>query len=277
MKRIVAVVAVCMLLLPLAALGDSLGQGSQRVFDNAKLMSQSEIARLEDLIATIQKRYNMDIVVLTSNDAKTGRSLEYADDFYDSNGFGKGDDFSGLLFLIDMNNRVPTISTTGLMIRYVTDKRLSALLDTAYAYLSKAKYGDAAYMTLAQLSLYLQNGIPANQYNQDEEGNIDWYAKPRDLTVGEAAIALLAGLAMGYVFFLAVRHKYGMKGSAYQYDVKKNAAVNITGATDVYLRTQVTRVPRATSTTGGGGMGGRSGTHRSSSGRTHGGGSGRRF
>ena len=277
MKRIIALLAMCILLLPLPALCETLGQGSQRVFDNAKLMGESEITKLENTISKLRKQYNMDIVVLTSNDAKTDRSKEFADDFYENNGFGAGGDSSGFLFFIDMHNRVPTISTEGMMIRYVTDVRLNALLDTAYAYLSSAKYGDAAYMTLAQLSLYLQNGIPANQYNQDEEGNIDRYVKPRDLTVGEAAIALAAGFAGAVILFFAVRHKYAMKGSAYRYDLGKNTAVNITGATDVYLRTQVIRVPRASSNSSGGGFGGRSSTHRSSSGRIHGGGSGRRF
>ncbi len=276
MKRIVAAIAVCILLLPLAALGQTLGQGSQRVFDNAKLMSQSEIDRLESTITMLKNQYGMDYAILTSNDAKTGRSQEFADDFYDNNGFGAGDDASGILILIDMNNRELTVSTTGLMIRYITDARLNTLLDTAMPYLTNGEYGQAAFMALAQMSVYLKNGIPNDQYNEDEEGIIDRYVKPRAVTMGEAAIALAAGLISGLVLFLSVRHAYAMKGSAYKYDLKKNATVNITGATDVYLRTQVVRVPRATSSSGGGGMGGRSSTHRSSSGRIHGGGS-RRF
>ncbi len=275
MKRIAAVIAVCVLLLPLAALGQTLGQGSQRVFDHAKLMSQSEIDRLESTITTLKNQYGMDYVVLTSNDAKTGRSQAFADDFYDNNGFGAGNDASGVLILIDMNNREFNVSPAGMMIRYITDARLSVMLDAAEPYLGKGEYGQAVLVALAQMSLYLKNGIPDNQYNQDEEGAIDRYIKPRAVTMGEAAIALAAGLVSGLVLFLAVRHAYAMKGSAYKYDLQRNTTVTVTGATDVYLRTQVTRVPRATSSSGGGGggTGGRSSTHRSSSGRIHGGGS----
>lgn len=276
MKRIIAVIAVCLLLLPLAALGETLGQGSQRVFDNAKLMSQSEIDRLESTIKLLKSQYKMDFVVLTSSDVPVDKSQDFADDFYDNNGFGAGDDFSGILFLIDMNNRLITVSTSGMMIRYLTDARLNTLLDAINTDLTNGKYGEAAYIALVQLSVYLTNGIPGGQYNQDEEGNIDRYVKPRAVTLGEAAIALLAGLLSGTVLFFAVRHAYAMKGSAYKYDLQKNTTVTVTGATDVYLRTQVTRTPRASSSGGGGIGGGMSSTHRSSSGRIHGGGS-RRF
>jgi uncharacterized protein len=276
MKKVIAIFFVCLLLLPLFGLAESLGQGSQRVFDNAKLMDQSDIAKLEGLISLIRKQYAMDVVVLTSNDAPIDKSQAFADDFYDQNGFGQGSDHDGILILIDMSNRFMTISTTGLMIRYITDARLSTMTDTAYPYLADGQYGQAAYTALMQLSVYLGNGIPGNQYNLDENGNIDRYqVKTKAVTFGEAAIALLCGLLGGLILFLSVRRIYAMKGSAYKYDLNANTSVTITAATDVYLRTQVTRVPRASSSSGGGS--GRSSTHSSSSGRIHGGGSGRRF
>ena len=276
MKKIIAVIAVCFFLLPSNILADSLGQGSQRVFDNARLMSQSEIDKLEGTVKVLKSQYNMDFAVLTSDDVPQDKSQEFADDYYDKNGFGAGDDASGILILIDMSNRLVTVSTSGLMIRYITDARLNTLLDAVAPYLTGGEYGQGMFMALAQLSVYLSNGVPGGQYNQDEEGNIDRYARPRSVTLGEAAIALLVGLLGGIILFYTVRHTYAMKGSAYKYDLQKNTTVNVTGATDVYLRTQVTRTVKASSSSGGGGFGGRSSTHRSSSGRVHGGGS-RRF
>lgn len=275
MKKIISIIVACFFLLPLFAWAEPLGQGSQRVFDNARLMSKSEIDKLEGTIALLKKQYPMDFVILTSNDVQAGRSQAFADDFYDSNGFGMGDDASGILLLIDISNRECTVSSSGQMIRYVTDSRLNTLLDSVASHLSGGKYADAAYAALVQLSVYLANGIPGGQYNQDEQGNIDRYVKPKAVTLTEAAIALLVGLLSGAALFFSVRHAYAMKGSAYKYDLNKNTTVNVTGATDVFLRTQVTRTPKASSS-GGGGIGGRSSTHSSSSGRVHGGGS-RRF
>ncbi len=276
MKKRIALL-ICLLLLVPCTLTYALGQTEQRVFDQAHLMGQSEIDRLESRIASMRSSYGMDFVVLTADDVKTGGSQAYADDFYDQNGFGTGSDAAGLLFLIDMANREIHVSTTGLMIRYMTDVRINTLLDAVIPYVSGGEYSEAADMALSQAEVFLKNGIPQGQYNQDEEGNVDPYRPPvpKTVTLGEAAIALLTGLAGALILFFSVRGKYAMKGSAYSYNLQKNAAVNITGATDVYLRTQVTRVPRASANSGGG-MGGRSSTHRSSSGRSHGGG-GRKF
>lgn len=160
---------------------ESLGRGSSRVFDFAGLMTQSEIIQLTDAIALLREQYGMDIVVVTSDEPKPGKSQEFADNFYDDNGFGSVFDSSGVLFLIDMNNREFCISTSGLMIRYMTDARLDTLLDGAMPYLTEGRYGDGVFAALAQLALYLENGIPEGQYNEDESGDVDPYVTPTPL------------------------------------------------------------------------------------------------
>ncbi len=150
----------------------TLGEGNQRVFDNANVISKSEISELEAFITILRTIHNMDFIVLTSYDAEIGESLSFADDFYDYNGFGVGPNWDGLIFFIDMNNRVPTISTCGLMIRFVTDVRLDALFDTSYDYLTAGEFGKAAYITLSQLDSFIKDEIPSGQYNIDEYGNI---------------------------------------------------------------------------------------------------------
>ena len=159
-------------------LPERLGKGGRRVFDFAGLMSEREIASLEEIIANMRKQWNMDIIVLTSFDAKTDKSQDFADNFYDTNGFGEDSDFRGFVFFIDMHNRVGTVSTTGLMIRYVTDSRLDLFFDIVYPYLASGEYGQAAYMALDQISSYLSAGIPDGQYNQDEHGNKDFFETP---------------------------------------------------------------------------------------------------
>jgi uncharacterized protein len=269
MKKIGALTLALFFLIgiPLAASASSLGAGSKRVFDYAGLMSASEITSLEALIKDARAQYGMDIAVLTSNDAKDGASQAYADDFYDYNGFGKGPDGDGFLLFIDMHNRVTTVSTKGIMIRYITDARLSVLLDIGYAYLHNGEYGKAVTVTLMQLKFYLQQGIPSGQYN---------YTTEKTLTPGEMAVSLGAGLLTALVFISVVRHQYGLKGSTYKYDLQGNTTVSVTGAEDEYLRTSVVRTRRQMPSSGGGGGFGSS-THRSGSGSIHGGGSGRRF
>lgn len=274
MKRLYVFIisAVIFCILPTAAAAETLGESGRRVYDNAILMSDSETQELETLIADMRSRHGMDFVVLTSYDAQTDESLSYADDFYDYNGFGTGAEADGFLFFIDMNNRVPTISTCGLMIRYVTDSRLDALLDTAYNYLADGLYCDAVYYTLTQLDGYIDDGIPQGQYNIDEYGNIDYNNTERRLTAIELLIAPAIGGIMALILFSFIKHRYALKGTTYKYDLAGNTVTNITNATDVYLRTNVVKTRRQSSSGGSG-----SSTHHSSSGRSHGGGSGRRF
>jgi uncharacterized protein len=276
MKRLYAFIIAVLVItaLPLAVSAETLGEGSGRVFDYAGLMSENEISELESLISGLRTKYGMDLIVLTSNDASTGGSQAYADDFYDYNGFGTGTGRDGFLFFIDMNNRIQTISTSGIMIRYVNDERLSDMYDTAGNYLTDGEYGSAAYMTLNQLDGFIHDGIPSGQYNINENGNIDYYRETiHMLTFNEFFIALLIGLFCALIFCLFIKHRYGLKGSKYKYNLSVNTTVNITGATDVYLRTSVVKTRKQTSSGGGSG----SSTHTSSSGSSHGGGSGRSF
>ena len=63
-------------------------------------------------------------------DARPGQLCRV--DFYDNGGYGMGEDFSGMLILLDMNNRVMWLSTGGVMIDYITDAREESILDRAY-------------------------------------------------------------------------------------------------------------------------------------------------
>ena len=53
---------------------------------------------LEEEANNLSSEYNMDIVIVTTNDAAGKTSREYADDFFDYGGFGVGPDYDGILF-----------------------------------------------------------------------------------------------------------------------------------------------------------------------------------
>ena len=84
-----------------------------RVFDQANLFTATEKQELERQIATERGKMKLDLVVVTTNEAD-GKSTEaYADDFYDQGGYGYGAKKSGVLYLIDMDNRRIHVSTAG--------------------------------------------------------------------------------------------------------------------------------------------------------------------
>ena len=115
----------------------------QFVYDFAELLENEEA--LEAEIAELRERWTIDVVIVTTDDAHGKSSMEYADDFFDYNGFGydkpMGD---GVLFLIDMDNRQIWISTCGKAIIYFTDSRIDEALDDIIEYMYDSNYDGAA-------------------------------------------------------------------------------------------------------------------------------------
>ncbi len=95
-----------------------------RVFDEAGLFSAEEVQELETRIDEVRDSQDADLAVLTVEDAQGESAESYADDFYDSHGLGVGDDASGILLSIDMDNREIYVSTTGYAMKVLTDARV---------------------------------------------------------------------------------------------------------------------------------------------------------
>ena len=83
-----------------------------RLVDKAELLSDSEKTELLYTLDEISERQQVDVVVLTVPSLEGASPMEYADDFYDNNGYGFGDNHDGILFLISMEERDWYISTT---------------------------------------------------------------------------------------------------------------------------------------------------------------------
>ena len=268
----------------------SLGEGPQRVFDHAGLLTDAEIAMLEAEIASARTSMKMDLVVLTSEEAEYTSSdtqaekigMAFADDFYDQNGFGVGEDFSGLIYFIDMSNRMPIITTCGKMINYITDTRLEKILDDTWNHLSEGDFSGSVLSVVQNTVSFVKAGIPEGQFQYDTETGQITTPAYKVLTALEIVIAAGVAAVAGIILYASVHGTYQLKGSTYEYAVRENSNVVITGSQDEFLRTTVTRMPKPRPPTnlGGGtsfGGGRASGTHMSGGGRVHGGGGGRRF
>lgn len=276
-KKLLVILLV--LLIPLLALAD------MQVIDNANLFTTTDVSRMNDAIARIEREHQVDMVVLTTNDVPTDysesmwRVRDYADDFYDNGGYGMGEDFSGMLILLDMNNRVMWLSTGGVMIDYITDAREESILDRAYTYLSYGDYGDAMVAALDRVEYYMNKGRQEGSFRYDEVTGQRLSGYYNTLTSGELGVAALAGGGVALAIFLSISGSYSLKGSTYSYDRSANSSLVLTRDDEVFVRQFTRRTPRNTGShgsSGGGGRSGGSGVHRSSGSRSHGGG-GRRF
>lgn len=261
--------------------------GDQRVFDQAGLFAPEETARFEEQIDGLREKMKMDVVLVTTASADGKSAEEYADDFYDQGGFGTRKDYSGALFLIDMDNREIYISTSGTMTRFLTDSRVETMLDHAYDYASSGDYAGASRQFLDDVADYYQKGIPGGQYNYDTEtGKISVY---RSVRWYEALLSLLASAFCAGGACLNVKRNYAMKeersrASNFNMAYRATSQFDFKDQNDALINSFVTQqlIQRAINGggrgMGGGGMGGagRSSTHMSSGGRSHGGG-GRKF
>ena len=262
MKRMAAGLAVLlMLLIPLWAGAQGAGQA---VFDQAGLFTAEERQKLETRIESLNAEMDWNVYIATTSDAGGKTARDYADDFYDYGGLGRGGDYSGLLLLIDMDNREAYITTTGRAIACYTDSRIDSMLDSITSYLKNGRYEKAAEAFLTKTGSYAAS--PPSQSGAAADDRIE--LSPIQIVL----IAAGGGLLAAGGTFLGVYLKYGAKGKKSTYPFRQQSNMQMLRSEDRLVnKTLHTRhIPRDDNHHSGG-FGGSS-THVSSSGRTHGGG-----
>lgn len=224
-----------------------------KVYDDAALFTEEEQELLMEKARRIAEDRRMDVVVVTADDTLGKSSMAYADDFYDYNGFGFGDEYDGVLLLIDMDNRVAWISTSGRAIGIFNDNRIDRILDKMEGHLRADDFYRAADVFLDEVDYYTAGGFRK--------------------AVRHIPIYLIISLAAAGIS-VAVMASYNKGRKTVTADTYlDHDSIRLRDNRDVYIRTAVTK--RVISSSSGGGHGGSS-THVSSSGHTHGGG-GRSF
>lgn len=257
-----------------------------KVYDKAQLFSSAELEALESRANELSERLQLDIVIVTTNENEDKTSRAYADDFYDQNGFGYGTEADGVLLLINMEDREVYISTCGKAIQYLTDARTQNILDKIYISLGDEYYKDAAETFLKQLEYYVAEGIPQNQNTQFESSGT---VPVRENTLGNTYTSQKTTLSMEQKLLIYLLISFAVGGisvgimamnnrgvsTTNQSTYLRDNALNIYNKQDQHVNTTVTHVTIQTDS-GSSSSAGRSTVHRSSSGRTHGGG-GRKF
>ena len=241
--------------------------GNIKVYDYAKLLTEDQEKELSQKAKNVLAKHNIDIAIVTVNTTNGLSSMEYADDFYDYNPFGYGEDASGLIMLINMEEREVWISTTGKAIKIFTDSKIESLLDTVYSGLSQGNYYKAGNDFLSESESYIYNW--------------EMLQKPMRERIGIFGV-LFASIFLGFgtggfitlILFIFSKKSISEKPNVNTYQDN----FKITSKRDHFLSTNTVQTiipkeaPARTSSSGSWG----STTHTSSSGRSHGGG-GRKF
>lgn len=234
-KRIIALLTV-IFVLSVSLISVAAANSKPYVIDKANLLADNDEIALGVKLENINKKYGLDIVVLTVNSIGDKTPMEFADDYYDDNGYGD----NGALILVAVEEGERYVSTCGSCIGKID---VSDLGDEIGSYLDSKSYSTAF------------------------EGFADYVTEAYGFKVGKSA---LISLAIGFVVALIATGV--MKGKLKSVRMQSGAAnyqkagsLKITDSRDIYLYRTVTSRKRPSSNN--------SSTHRSSSGRSHGGGS----
>lgn len=271
MRKLLALLLAATLLLPMTAWAE----GDQKVVDLAGLLSPEEEAQLAQQAADFMADYGLDMVFCTTDDAGGKTTQAFADDYYDYNDYGAEDgQHSGVLLLIDMDNREVAVSTLGVAVDRINDAEVEEILDAMYQPVTEERYGDSLAAGGRAVAKAVKSSPIAGQAAPDSVtvggdlstevfvvGGLPW-----QLLVG----ALAGGLVIGGLSVWGVKHSYDAKKAPDNYPLGQNAQLRLTQQQDILTGRNVTKskIERNSSSGGGGGS-----THRSSSGRSHGGGS----
>ena len=254
---------------------------TKKVYDFADLFTNNEENLLyQDIVEFIDVN-DMDMAVVTIDYNNKKSAMDYADDFYDYNNFGKNSTYDGLLFLIDMDNREMWISTTGTAQLVYDDYRIDKILDSTYLEISKQAYYECANKFIERSSYYAGLGIPDSNKNAYVDNTGDYkVGRLKDNDFFATLIAcwlntLIIAVIVTVVFMIIALSQHRM--------VKKQThasayleSLNVTDRQDKFLSTHTSSVRISSDSSSSSFGGGGSSTHSSSSGRSHGGG-GRSF
>lgn len=230
----------------------------EKIYDFADLFTDDEEKELYNNIMNYINETNMDMVIVTIDENPKSSSMAYADDFYDYNYFGIDEEHSGILFLIDMDERMIYISTTGKAIKVYKDSYINSMLDKIY---DKSPSNNPFKCAEEFIKV-------ADKYNYK------YVHGSRDtLIISALSISIIATVIV--TINRLKKHKMvkvKLTGDDYLsgmvFSTKQDVLVN--------SYTSRTRIDHDSGGSSFGGGGGGSSSHSSSSGRSHGGG-GRRF
>lgn len=239
---------------------------ADRLVDNAVLLSSSEAVMLMERLNEISERYACDVAIVTVDSLKGKTATEYADDFFDYNGYGIGENDDGILFLISMEDRDWAISTHSFAIAAFTDAGQAHIMDRVLPSLRDNEFFEAFSRFSGLADDFLVQARSGTPYDTGSLPKIEMDAEERAIliTVSVLLALLLAFIPMAVI--KATHRSVRLKSHADTYI--REGSFRVTSGNEIFLFRQVTKTKRESKSAGGGGG---SRTHTSSSGRTHGG------
>lgn len=225
------------------------------IVDEAGYLMQSEVASLSKELDKVREKYNFEVAIYTESDMTSSTAEASADDIYDYQGYGAGENDDGIMLYICSDTREYHFTTHGKGIEYFNSNGLAYLESKVVPYLSENDYYEAFEEYIETTDELLQMAKDGKPYNE-KQYSIKYL-------VGVILVCLIAPLLIA--FWMMKRKLKKMKTAVendYAANYVKPGSMRIDTSRDLFLYSRITKTERPKSS---------SGTHVSSSGRTHGG------
>lgn len=242
--------------------------------DSAEVLTTDELETLKYKLAQISDENNIDVGIVTVEylDGKTAQ--EFANDLFEQNKFGKGENRDGILLLVATEDREWAMSTHGSAKEAFNQDGLDYLSGEFLPYLSDDDYYSAFENFLNNAQELGAMYVAGNPYRveYDEEGNYPIEGEPiKEEGINNSVwipLSIVIGCAISFVIMMMYKSqlksvKSESRADDYLMDMK------LVKSQDIFLYRTVTRTMRAknedhgnnfNNSGGGGDYGGSSGS-----------------
>lgn len=192
-KRVFALLTTLLFLFSVPVFAEEMPE--QRVFDYADLLDEAEEAEIQLWAQDMQENWGMDLAFLTTNDTEGKTVQQYGADFYIEKNLGLGENYDGVIFVLDMGQREGQIITSGKAIEIYTDYYIDKMWDNMVNELSEGEYYWAFFNLYTDLDIYAGE---YEKYQKDPNAYISDYSKEQKIK------SIATSAAMAGVFALVV-------------------------------------------------------------------------
>lgn len=257
---------------------------SDLLIDNAGLLTSEEADTVRSQLKALSDEYDMDIVIVTIDEYINYDIGTYADDYFDDNGYGRGDDRDGILLMINMAESEWYVSTCGYAAYALPEDYIDEIAYDFVPYLSSREYETAFSAFIDGCRYYLADDMGSyDDYfeHRDDFDADDFYYESTHHDSSRSSpdplwipIAIAIGLVIAFISMTVM--KSGMKTVKMRNaasDYVRRDSFRLTENSDLFLYRTVsrTRKPDNDDNHGNGAGGHFSNVHMSSGGSIHGG------
>ena len=167
MKKLFSCVLLTLLLLTLL-LPVHASFENPSIVDEAGYLMQSELASLSKELDEVREKYNFEVAIYTESDMTSDTAEASADDIYDYNGYGAGENDDGILLYICRDTREYHFTTHGKGLKYFNKNGLIYLESKVLPYLEDDNYYKAFEVYIKTADELLKMASEGKPYNEKQ-------------------------------------------------------------------------------------------------------------